>query len=48
MGKRLDEPGLELTTDVLVIGGGPAAAWSALAAREGGAGVVVALLGVQV
>jgi succinate dehydrogenase/fumarate reductase flavoprotein subunit len=41
MGKRLDEPGLELTTDVLVIGGGPAAAWSALAAREGGAGVVV-------
>ncbi|WP_020106358.1 FAD-dependent oxidoreductase [Nocardia sp. 348MFTsu5.1] len=32
---------LELSTDVLVIGGGPAAAWAALHARESGAGVIL-------
>lgn len=37
----VDESGLELATDVLVIGGGPAAAWAAIAARERGAEVVV-------
>jgi succinate dehydrogenase/fumarate reductase flavoprotein subunit len=41
MSKRLDEPGLELSADVLVIGGGPAAAWAALAAQERGAKVVL-------
>jgi len=38
---NLDEDGRELKTDVLVIGGGPAAAWAAIAARERGAEVVV-------
>ncbi len=38
---NLDEEGLELKTDVLVIGGGPAAAWAAIAARERGAEVVI-------
>ena len=33
MGK-LDEPGLEISPDVLVIGGGPAASWAALARRR--------------
>ena len=32
---------LELTTDVLIIGGGPAATWAAIAAREAGADVVL-------
>jgi succinate dehydrogenase/fumarate reductase flavoprotein subunit len=32
---------LELSTDVLVIGGGPAAAWAALHARGSGAGVIL-------
>jgi succinate dehydrogenase/fumarate reductase flavoprotein subunit len=39
---KLNEPGLELNADVLVIGGGPAAAWAAIAAAEEGAKVVVA------
>src|SRR6187402_489887 len=39
---KLDEPGLAVVADVLVIGGGPAAAWAALAAAEAGANVVVA------
>ena len=39
---KLNEPGLQLHTDVLVIGGGPAAAWAALAAAERGARVVIA------
>ncbi|QKW09068.1 FAD-binding protein [Streptomyces sp. NA04227] len=34
--------GLELTTDVLVIGGGPAATWAALKATQEGADVVLA------
>jgi len=38
---KLDENGLELTADVLVIGGGPSAAWAALAARERGAEVII-------
>ena len=38
----LTEPGLELNADVLVIGGGPAASWAALAAIERGAKVIVA------
>jgi len=38
---HLDDDGIELKTDVLVIGGGPAAAWAAIAARERGAEVVV-------
>jgi flavin-dependent dehydrogenase len=33
---------LEISTDVLVIGGGPAGAWAALAAAERGASVIVA------
>ncbi len=37
-----DEPGLVLTADVLVSGGGPAASWAALAAAERGAKVFVA------
>jgi succinate dehydrogenase/fumarate reductase flavoprotein subunit len=41
MSKRLDAPGLELSAEVLVIGGGPAAAWAALAAAGQGAQVVV-------
>ena len=39
---KLNEPGLELTADVLIIGGGPAAAWAALAAAEQGARVIAA------
>jgi len=35
------QAGLELATDVLVLGGGPAAAWAAWAARSAGADVVV-------
>lgn len=38
---HLDDDGVELKTEVLVIGGGPAAAWAAIAARERGAEVVV-------
>jgi succinate dehydrogenase/fumarate reductase flavoprotein subunit len=38
---HVDEQGRELKTDVLVIGGGPAAAWAAIAARERGADVVM-------
>jgi len=38
---NIDDNGLELKTDVLVIGGGPAAAWAAIAARERGAKVVI-------
>lgn len=34
--------GLDLTTDVLVVGGGPAAAWAALKAAQDGADVVLA------
>jgi len=34
--------GLELTTDVLVVGGGPAATWAALKAAQAGADVVLA------
>jgi succinate dehydrogenase/fumarate reductase flavoprotein subunit len=39
---RLDQDGLELEADVLVVGGGPAAAWAAIAAAERGAKVVIA------
>lgn len=39
---RLEENGLELEADVLVVGGGPAAAWAAIAASERGAKVIVA------
>ena len=39
---RLNSAGLELEADVLVVGGGPAAAWAAIAAQERGASVVVA------
>ena len=39
---KLDEQGLQIFADVLVIGGGPSAAWAALAAAEKGARVVVA------
>jgi succinate dehydrogenase/fumarate reductase flavoprotein subunit len=39
---KLNEPGLELNADVLVIGGGPAAAWAAIAAAEKGAKVIIA------
>jgi succinate dehydrogenase/fumarate reductase flavoprotein subunit len=35
-------PPLELTADVLVVGGGPAAAWAAVKAAEDGASVVLA------
>lgn len=38
---RIDQ-GLELTADVLVIGGGPAASWAAIAAAQNGADVVIA------
>jgi len=38
---NIDDNGLELRTDVLVIGGGPAAAWAAIAASERGAHVVI-------
>ena len=38
---RLEENGLELDADVLVVGGGPAAAWAAIAATERGASVIV-------
>ena len=34
--------GLDLTTDVLVVGGGPAATWAALKAAQAGAQVVLA------
>jgi succinate dehydrogenase/fumarate reductase flavoprotein subunit len=34
--------GLDLTTDVLVVGGGPAATWAALKAAQAGADVVLA------
>ena len=37
---KVSEP-LLLSTDVLVIGGGPAATWAALSAREAGADVVL-------
>ena len=39
---KLNEPGLELNADVLVVGGGPAAAWAAIAAAEEGAKVIIA------
>jgi succinate dehydrogenase/fumarate reductase flavoprotein subunit len=35
-------PAADTVTDVLVLGGGPAAAWSAVSARESGASVVMA------
>jgi succinate dehydrogenase/fumarate reductase flavoprotein subunit len=38
---KINEVGLELQADVLVIGGGPAAAWAALAATDQGAKVVM-------
>jgi len=38
---NVDGAGMDLKTDVLVIGGGPAAAWAAIAARERGAEVVI-------
>jgi succinate dehydrogenase/fumarate reductase flavoprotein subunit len=38
----IEEDVLEIETDVLVIGGGPAAAWAAISAAERGAQVVVA------
>jgi len=38
---NVDDNGLDLNTDVLVVGGGPAAAWAAIAARERGAEVVL-------
>ena len=38
---RTDADGLELVTDVLVIGGGPAATWAAITARREGAEVVL-------
>ncbi|MET0387728.1 MAG: FAD-binding protein [Polyangiales bacterium] len=38
---NIDDNGLALKTDVLVVGGGPAAAWAAIAARERGASVVI-------
>ncbi|MFJ8591102.1 FAD-dependent oxidoreductase [Streptomyces sp. NPDC093598] len=34
--------GLEFTTDVLVVGGGPAATWAALKAAQDGADVILA------
>lgn len=43
--RRRDEPareGRHIETDVLVVGGGPAAAWAALSAAEAGARVVLA------
>ena len=36
------EPGIDLAADVLVIGGGPAGCWAAIAAVEGGASVILA------
>ncbi len=42
MGKAVDTFDIELTADVLVIGGGPAGAWAALAAADEGASVVIA------
>jgi succinate dehydrogenase/fumarate reductase flavoprotein subunit len=39
---KLNDSGLQLKADVLVIGGGPAAAWAAIAAAENGAKVVIA------
>ncbi len=39
-GRAKDE--LSLVTDVLVLGGGPAGAWAAIAARAAGAEVVLA------
>lgn len=36
------QPGRQLQTDVLVVGGGPAATWAAISAREAGAGVILA------
>jgi succinate dehydrogenase/fumarate reductase flavoprotein subunit len=39
---RLPEDGRVIETDVLVVGGGPAAAWAALSAAEAGARVVLA------
>ncbi len=35
------EEALDLTADVLVIGGGPAATWAAIAAAEAGANVIL-------
>lgn len=42
MSTELKADGLELTADVLVIGGGPAACWAALAAADKGAKVIIA------
>ncbi|RLL71249.1 FAD-binding protein [Sinirhodobacter hankyongi] len=40
-GSRHSSPELQLAADVLVIGGGPAGTWAALAAREQGAKVIL-------
>ncbi|MCA0344983.1 MAG: FAD-dependent oxidoreductase, partial [Proteobacteria bacterium] len=43
--RRKEQPTLEgrlIETDVLVVGGGPAAGWAALSAAEAGARVVLA------
>jgi succinate dehydrogenase/fumarate reductase flavoprotein subunit len=42
MGNSSNENGLQLTAEVLVIGGGPAACWAAIAAAENGAKVIIA------
>ena len=42
MHRAVDTFDIELTADVLVIGGGPAGAWAALAAADEGASVVIA------
>jgi succinate dehydrogenase/fumarate reductase flavoprotein subunit len=42
MKKELVNNGLEITTDVLVIGGGPAACWAAISAAREGVRVVIA------
>ena len=42
MGNALTDNELQLTADVLVIGGGPAACWAAIAAADNGAKVVIA------
>jgi succinate dehydrogenase/fumarate reductase flavoprotein subunit len=42
MSTARNENGLEITAEVLVIGGGPAACWAALAAADRGAKVVIA------
>jgi len=41
MSIKNNDSGLDLTADVLVIGGGPAACWAALAAQRNGAKVII-------